>query len=177
VFDTLPGLFIGIAVSLLLLVYRASRPYVATLGRTPGPGGHYRDIDRHPEALVPGHVAVLRIESGLYFANADAVRTRILQAASDGIRAIVIDAETTPFIDVTSARMLADLADELRHQHVQLLIARDVGQVRDILHHVIDDPAIEHFYPTVQAAVEAAEQDDNRTHRPRRPRAVHTPNE
>jgi hypothetical protein len=50
VFDTLPGLFIGITVSLLLLVYRASRPYVSTLGKTPGPDGHYRDIDRHPEA-------------------------------------------------------------------------------------------------------------------------------
>jgi len=31
VFDTLPGLFIGIAVSLLLLLYRASRPNVAGL--------------------------------------------------------------------------------------------------------------------------------------------------
>jgi sulfate permease, SulP family len=28
VFDTLPGLFIGIACSLLLLLYRASRPQV-----------------------------------------------------------------------------------------------------------------------------------------------------
>ena len=36
VFDTLPGLFIGIAVSLLLLLYRASRPHVAVLGRVPG---------------------------------------------------------------------------------------------------------------------------------------------
>ncbi|HEV2894898.1 MAG TPA: SulP family inorganic anion transporter, partial [Actinomycetota bacterium] len=35
VFDTLPGLFIGIAVSLLLL-YRASRPHVAVLGQVPG---------------------------------------------------------------------------------------------------------------------------------------------
>ena len=36
VFDTLPGLFFGIAVSLLLLLYRASRPRVAVLGRVPG---------------------------------------------------------------------------------------------------------------------------------------------
>src|SRR5271154_4170759 len=43
VFDTLPGLFIGIAVSLLLLVYRASRPYTATLGRVPGSDGRYSD--------------------------------------------------------------------------------------------------------------------------------------
>ena len=53
VFDTLPGLFIGIAVSLLLLVYRASRPYVAVLGRAPAGDGRYRDIDRHPERHRP----------------------------------------------------------------------------------------------------------------------------
>ncbi len=158
VFDTLPGLFIGITVSLLLLIYRASRPYVATLGKTRGPDGHYRDIERHADAQLADHVAVLRVESGLYFANADAVRARVLQAASaDGIRAVVLDAETIPFIDVTASRMLADLADELQHQRVRLLIARDVGQVRDVLQSVIDDPVLEHVYPTVQAAVDAAE--------------------
>jgi anti-anti-sigma factor len=157
VFDTLPGLFIGIAASLLLLIYRASRPYIATLGKTPGPDGHYRDIDRHPDAEIPDHVAVLRIESSLYFANADAVRTSILRAAApEQIRAVVLDAETIPFIDVTSARMLAELADELQHQDVGLLIARDIGQVRDVLRHATEDDQLTHMYPTVQAAVEAA---------------------
>jgi sulfate permease, SulP family len=157
VFDTLPGLFIGIGISLLLLIYRASRPYVATLGRTPGEDGHYRDLERHPDAQVPPHVAVLRVESGLYFANADPVRTHILQAAqSDDVRAIVLDAETIPFIDITAARMLADLADELDQRGVPLLVARDVGQVRDVMSHVADNPALKAVYPTVQAAVEAA---------------------
>jgi sulfate permease, SulP family len=169
VFDTLPGLFIGITVSLLLLIYRASRPYVATLGKTAGREGHYRDVDRHPDAQIPDHVVVLRIESGLYFANADAVRARILQAASvDGIRAVVLDAETVPFIDVTSSRMLADLSEELQHQHVRLLIARDVGQVRDVLHHVVDDPTLQRFYPTVQTAVDAVEEPDRHRFRRRR---------
>jgi SulP family sulfate permease len=157
VFDTLPGLFIGIAVSLLLLIYRASRPYVATLGRTPGSDGRYRDIDRHPDARLPEHVAVLRIESGLYFANADAIRAKVLETASaDGIRAVVLDAETIPFIDVTASHMLAELAEELHHQHVRLLIARDIGQVRDVIRHVVDDPDLERVYPSVQAAVDAA---------------------
>ena len=156
VFDTLPGLFIGIAVSLLLLIYRASRPYVATLGRTPGADGHYRDIDRHPDARVPDHVVVLRIESGLYFANADNVRAHVLRAASaDGLRAVVLDAETIPFIDVTASQMLADLAEELAQRGTQLVIARDVGQVRDVLTLVVDSPALERVYPTVSAAVDA----------------------
>jgi SulP family sulfate permease len=157
VFDTLPGLFIGISLSLLLLIYRASRPYIATLGKTAGDDGHYRDVDRHPDALVPAHVAVLRVESGLYFANADTIRAQILQAASsDQIHAVVLDAETIPFVDITAARMLAELADELHHQGVRLLVARDVGQVRDVMRHVADEPALTHVYPTVRAAVEAA---------------------
>jgi MFS superfamily sulfate permease-like transporter len=39
VFDTLPGLFIGIGMSILLLLYRVSRPHVAVLGRVPGAPG------------------------------------------------------------------------------------------------------------------------------------------
>ena len=159
IFDTLPGLFIGIAVSLLLLIYRASRPYVATLGRTAGAEDHYCDVDRHPDAHAPSHIAVLRVESGLYFANADAVRDDVLNVATaDGIRAVVLDAETIPFIDVTASQMLEELSDELHHHNVQLLIARDTGQVHDILNHVVEDhPTLDHVYPTVHDAVEAAD--------------------
>ena len=44
VFDTLPGLFIGIGVSMLLLVYRASRPNVAELGRLPNGPEQWNDL-------------------------------------------------------------------------------------------------------------------------------------
>ncbi len=170
VFDTLPGLFIGITASLLLLVYRASRPYIATLGKTSGPDGRYRDMDRHPDAQRSDRIAVLRVESGLYFANADAVRSRILEAASArGIRAVVLDAETIPFIDVTASRMLGDLSEDLRHRDIELLVARDIGQVRDVLRHVVDNPSLQRMYPTVQAAVDAvgtAEQPTDRADTP-----------
>jgi hypothetical protein len=67
VFDTLPGLFIGVVVSLLLLVYRASRPHVAVLGRVPGVPGQYGDVARHPENLPEPGIALLRVEGGLFF--------------------------------------------------------------------------------------------------------------
>src|SRR3954470_8069910 len=136
VFDTLPGLFVGIRASLLLLVSRASRPYVAVLGKTDGVDGHYRDLARHPDATTTPGVVVLRIESGLYFANADTIRRQILRAAgADETHVIVLDAETTPFIDVSAARMLSDLDQALQSRGVSLLIARDVGQFRDVLEH------------------------------------------
>jgi sulfate permease, SulP family len=51
-------------VSLLLLLYRASRPHVAVLGQVPGMPGQYGDVARHPENLRPPGVALLRVEAG-----------------------------------------------------------------------------------------------------------------
>jgi sulfate permease, SulP family len=45
---------------------------------------------------------VLRVEGGL-FANADEVRRHIPTQVRAGTRAIVLDAETVPFIDLTAA--------------------------------------------------------------------------
>ena len=70
IFGTLAGLFTGVLISLLLLLYRASRPPVAELGRVPGVSGHFSDLDRHPENRRVEGIAVLRIEGGLFFANA-----------------------------------------------------------------------------------------------------------
>jgi len=157
VFGTLPGLFIGIAVSVVLLVYRASRPNVAVLGRTAGPDPAWVDRARHPAAEPVAGVEVVRVEAGLFFANADHVRTRIRRITeSADPRAVVLDAETSPSIDVTGAQMLADLAQHLRRRGIRLLVAHDVGQVRDVLRRIeVADIAVG-VYPTVDAAVAAA---------------------
>jgi anti-anti-sigma regulatory factor len=44
-----------------------------------------------------------------------------------------MDAETVPSIDVTAARMLLALRADLERDGVELVLARDVGQVRDVL--------------------------------------------
>jgi sulfate permease, SulP family len=156
VFDTLPGLFIGITVSLLLLLYRASRPHVAVLGQVPGTPGQYGDIQRHPENELEPGIALLRVEGGLFFANADTVRATVrAHAAEPGTRAVVLDAETAPFIDVSAARMLVELTGDLRRRGVELVLARDVGQVRDVLRRADTAATLPRAYPTVQAAIEA----------------------
>jgi SulP family sulfate permease len=156
VFDTLPGLFIGIAVSFLLLIYRASTPHVATLGRVPGDPSRYTDVRRNPDnEEIPG-VLILRPESGLFFANADYVRKTVLERATEAKpRVVVLDAETMPFVDVTAVTMLRDLAEALHERGVRLVVARDIGAVRDVVERS-DGGAEVQIYPTVQAAVESA---------------------
>ncbi len=154
VFDTLPGLVIGIAASLILLVYRSSRPHIAELGAVPGSDGEFGDVDRHPDRTeIPG-VKVVRVESGLFFANADAVRSRFLElAGEEAVRAIVLDAESMPYIDVTAALMLRGLADDLNRRGVTLAMAKEIGQVRDILRAEGDDEIP--LFTTVAEAVAA----------------------
>jgi SulP family sulfate permease len=161
-FDTLPGLVIGIVVSIVLLLYRGSIPHIAVLAQASGTGGPFVDAKRHPDAVeVPG-VAILRVESPLFFANADAVRDSIrAHAADEHVRAVVIDAETVPAIDVTAGAMLLTLAKELRTQGKRLVLAREIGQVRDAIDHTDSrstQPELEH-YPTVRAAVAALRED------------------
>ncbi|MEV0646646.1 SulP family inorganic anion transporter [Phytomonospora sp. NPDC050363] len=151
-FDTLPGLVIGIGISLLLLLYRSSRPNVAVIGRA---GDAWVDTARHDGAETFPGVVVARVESGLFFANADHVRLRLRELA-EGAHAVIVDAETMPFIDVTGAQMLAELGARLKADGVTLSIARDIGQVRDVLRRTDTDPAALSVYPTVREAVDAA---------------------
>ncbi|MFA5885015.1 MAG: SulP family inorganic anion transporter [Acidimicrobiia bacterium] len=156
IFDTLPGLFIGIAVSLLLLLYRASRPHVAELGKVPGTARQFADREPHPEnRAVPG-VLVVRVEGGLFFANADTVRRELRdRAVGSGAHALVLDAAAIPFVDVSAVTMLADLAQDLEASGIRLVIAHDVSQVRELFQVVGAHALLDHLYPTVQAAVDA----------------------
>ena len=68
--DVLAGLVIAVLLSLLMLLLRASRPYVAVLGRLPGDRDVYADLSRHPDAEpVPG-LLIVRLDAPLYFFNA-----------------------------------------------------------------------------------------------------------
>ena len=157
IFDTLPGLLIGVLDSVLLLIYRVSRPHVAVLGEIPGSGGQWADTAVHPEdQTVPG-VTVLRVESGLFFGNADYVRAAIGHAAAaDGIRAVVLDCETMPSVDVTAARMLNQLAADLAKRGTRLVLAGEIGQVRDMLAAVAGRGQTPEYHRTVSEAVAAA---------------------
>jgi high affinity sulfate transporter 1 len=159
VFDTLPGLVIGIGVSILLLVYRASRPHVATLGKVPGTTNQWGDVERHPENERPQGIVVLRPESALFFANSDAVRREIRARATGDTHAVVLDAETMAMVDTTATAMLSELADDLRDDGIDLVVAHALGPVRDLLRLGHETPTIK-TYPTVNAAVAALSNDE-----------------
>jgi sulfate permease, SulP family len=156
IFDTLPGLLIGVLDSVLLLIYRVSRPHVEVLGEIPGSGGQWADVAVHPEdQTVPG-ITVLRVEAGLFFGNADYVHDAITGAAAvDGTQAVVLDCQTTPSADVTAARMLNQLAADLAKRGIRLVLAGEIGQVRDMIAAAAGHGRMPEYHRTVTEAVTA----------------------
>ncbi|KQW48081.1 sulfate transporter [Nocardioides sp. Root1257] len=157
VFDTLPGLVIGIGVSLMLLIARTARPNVAVLVRAADPADPDRSIwidqRRNPGTSPPAGVLVARVEGPLTFTDADFVRDRIrVLAAESAATTVVLDAETVPGVDVTAAAMLDQLFHDLRQDGVAFGIAQGVGQVRDVLG-AAGEPSGPPVFPRIDDAI------------------------
>ncbi len=122
------------------------------LGRRPD-DTRWVDIDRHPDARSTSGVVVLRPEGGLLYVNADNVHAAVRAEMGESVSAVVLDLESVPVIDLTAARMLADLREEIIGLGLRLAIARDIGQVRDLLEHGGATDLLDEVFPTVDAAV------------------------
>ena len=134
VFGILKGVLLAAVLTILLLLRRASRPRVLLLGRVPGTD-RFVDILRYAQhELVPG-VLVLRIESGLFYFNAQNVKAEILSQAGacSGLKLVILDLSTSANIDLAGGRMLSDLHRELAACGAMLKLAEVHGDVRDLL--------------------------------------------
>ena len=77
------------------------------------------------------------------FANADNVKSEIESLCTDQTKVVVLDAETSPFVDVSAAAMLVELETNLARKSIDFRIARDIGQVRDTLRQSGDAPRLQ----------------------------------
>ena len=155
----LVGLVVAVLLSLMLVLYRASRPYVARLGKLSGERATYVDLGRHPEAEeIPG-LLMLRIDAPLYFFNVNVARSAILEAVAGCDRApsaVLLDIGATADFDVTTADTLRQLVGELHDLSIEVSLAQVKGPVRDRMRRMglMEMVGEERVYLSVAAAVE-----------------------
>jgi high affinity sulfate transporter 1 len=135
VFGILKGVLLAVVLTILLLLRRASRPRVLLLGRLQGTD-RFVDVSRYPEHEPLTGVLVLRIESGLFYFNAQNVKAEIMRqvAVYSDLKLVVLDLSTSANIDLAGGRMLIDLNRELATRGAKLKLAEVHGDVRDLLH-------------------------------------------
>jgi SulP family sulfate permease len=129
-----PGILIGVVLSLLGLINRISNPQDAVLREVPGHGFH--DLGDSPGGqTIPG-LLIYRFYAPLLFCNAAhfaaSVRKLILDYKTP-VTWFLLDAQAVTDIDVTAAEMLHALHEELRQKGIALKIAHANLPLRSIL--------------------------------------------
>ena len=154
----LPGLGIAVGLSLAILIYRASRPHAAALGRVPNERT-YSDLARHPEnETLPG-LLIFRLDGQLFFANAGFAVDRLNQLLSviePPPRVVIWNLESTTDMDVTAAESLIRLVHDLRDNGRDLVFARAGSAVLDVFARsgLLDLLGEDHLFLTVDGAVQ-----------------------
>ena len=127
------GILLGVALSLAVLVWRSSHPHMAVVGRVPNTE-HFRNIDRHEVATLPGLIA-LRVDESLYFANAQIVEAKIEQLVQEQpkTRCVLLIMSAVNQLDTTALQMLTELEASLSARGIRLQFAEVKGPVLDKL--------------------------------------------
>jgi MFS superfamily sulfate permease-like transporter len=158
--DVLFGLVIAAMVSVIILLYTASKPAVARLGRQPEPLGRFVDVERNPEAEELEDLLILRLDTPLYYFNSTAV-TNLVTTTVDAMeavpRAVLLDIEATIELDVTTSESMYELAGQLEERGSQLVVVHAKGTVRDRMRKVglIERLGPTGMYPSERIAVAA----------------------
>ena len=127
------GILIGVVLSLLLHLYRTSRPHMAVVGQVPGTQ-HFRNVDRHAVITSP-QVLSLRVDESLYFANTRYLEDRIaaLVAERPELRHVVLLCSAVNAIDASALESLEEINHRLRDAGITFHLSEVKGPVMDRL--------------------------------------------
>jgi SulP family sulfate permease len=129
----LQGIALGVALSLLMLIYRTSHPRGAVLGQLPGTEA-YRDVKRHPEALTYPGLLIWRAGGDLFFASIghlDQGLKAALATHRPPARQLLLDADSVNFIDTSACDAVLNFIKELQSQGIIFAFARVRDEVRE----------------------------------------------
>ena len=128
--DILQGIIIGVVLSLVALIYRASFPEGSELGRVETDDGLYEflSVETHPEGETLTGLVIYRQTGSLIFSNADAflhkARELLWQRTDPAAVLLLVDCEQMADMDVSGAEAITSLLEELRDADVELWLTR-----------------------------------------------------
>jgi SulP family sulfate permease len=127
------GVSAGVAVSILLFLWRTSRPHIAEVGRVPGTE-HFRNVLRHRVETDPS-ILTIRVDESLYFANARFLEDYLADRAarSPALRHVILMCSAVNDIDMSALESLEAIDARLASMGVRLHLSEVKGPVTDKL--------------------------------------------
>ena len=130
------GILFGVALSLVLLIYRISNPHFAFLARIKG-SSIFKNIERFPSEVEDrDDLIIIRFDAPLFFGNRDFFKKIILEAASKKqktLKTIILNAESINYIDSSALDTLLEMVRVCKSNNTRFIIAGAIGPARDVL--------------------------------------------
>ncbi|WP_349663282.1 solute carrier family 26 protein [Cellulophaga lytica] len=130
------GILVGVLFSLLLMVYRTSKPHFAVLGNVKGTD-YYKNVSRFgTEVITRDDLLIVRFDAQLYFGNASYFKTELykhIHKKGAALKGVILNAEAINYIDSSAAQMLEKVIREIHEKNIQFYVAGAIGPARDII--------------------------------------------
>ena len=129
------GILFGIILSLVMLIYKSTKPHMAILGNVPGTH-FYRNINRFSEVIIQDEILIVRFDAQLYFANTQFFKDKLKEFALDKgseLKLLVIDGESLNALDSSAIYALEEVHDYFSSKGITIVFTGLKGPVRDTL--------------------------------------------
>ncbi|EDQ31527.1 high affinity sulfate transporter 1 [Hoeflea phototrophica DFL-43] len=127
------GVTAGVVLSILIHLYKSSRPHMAVVGRVPGTE-HFRNVDRHA-VETDSAILTLRVDESLYFANARYLEDKVydMVAQRPGLEHFILMCPAVNEIDMSALESLEAINERLKALNVKFHLSEIKGPVMDRL--------------------------------------------
>jgi len=125
------GLMAGIGASLMLYLYRTSKPHIAVIGQVPGTQS-FKNIERQ-QAVTTSQVVSLRIDESIYFPNAKFLESKIneIVASHQGLQHFILNCSSVNSIDASGLESLKAINSRLKDAGISFHLAEIKGPIMD----------------------------------------------
>jgi SulP family sulfate permease len=159
------GIMTGVILSLVMLIYKSSKPHVAILGRVPETK-MYRNIKRFDDLEVLDHILVIRFDAQLHFANSAYFKdTLTSESINKGpkLKLVIINGKSLNSLDSSGIYVLKEVIDYFKEKKIKLYFCGLNGPVRDTLYksEIISEIGEEQCFLKTQDAIDAYEKNKN----------------
>jgi SulP family sulfate permease len=152
------GILFGIILSLVLLIYKTTKPHMAVLGNVPGTH-FYRNIKRFNDLVIQDEILIVRFDAQLYFANIQFFKDNLKEFAQEkgpDLKLLIIDGESLNDLDSSAVFALDEIHKYFTSKGITLVFTGLKGPVRDSLvkSGLMKKIRYDHCFMSIQEAVD-----------------------
>lgn len=127
---TIYGVVIGLLLSFIAVVLRATNPPRAFYGMIPGKEAYY-DLKRNRNAYPIKNTIIYRFSENLFFANIKIFQSDIESSIKEDTKVVIVDAGAINSIDITAADRLEMMAKNFDKQGIHFYITEHSENVNE----------------------------------------------